>query len=177
VNKKNRPVVSDSIGGTDPNHKENRAFAASLSFIARKARSRMETLEYLRRKGYSGPAATGAVKRLELYGYINDADYAPMLVDSRMRANPRGISALRGELASKGIDESTIEAAVQNVDEHDAARRAVERGLYRWRGSDRRSFFRKVMAFLGRRGFPYDVASEVCNEAWESVSGDSEEGS
>ncbi|MFO8089604.1 MAG: regulatory protein RecX [Desulfatiglandaceae bacterium] len=155
---------------------EDRAFAASLDFLASKARSRLETVKYLSRKGFSGRAAADAVGKLEHYGYLNDEEYARMVVDSRVRLNPRGVPALRGELSSKGVDERTIDKAVQGIDERECARLAVERGLYRWRGDDRRSFFRKVMAFLGRRGFPYDVASEVCNEAWESVCGNSEEG-
>jgi regulatory protein len=152
------------------------AFAASLDFIARKPRSRLETVTFLKRKGYSGRAVADAVGKLERYGYLNDEDYARMVVDSRARLNPRGILALRGELSSRGVDERTIDKTVQAVDERESARLAVKRGLYRWRGDDRKRFFRKVMAFLGRRGFPYDVASEVCKEAWESVSGDSEEG-
>ena len=169
-------MKKEAPGGSVTNREEDRAFAASIDFIARKARSRLETVTYLSRKGFSGRAAADAVGKLEHYGYLNDEEYARMIVDSRVRLNPRGVLALRGELSSKGVDERTIEKAVQGVDERESARLAVERGLYRWRGDDRRSFFRKVMAFLGRRGFPYDVASEVCNEAWESVSGDFEEG-
>lgn len=161
--------------GNATGKEEDRAFAASVDFIAKKARSRLETVKYLSRKGYSGRAVADAVKKLEHYGYLNDEDYARMVVDSRFRLNPRGVSSLRGELSSRGVDEQTIERAVEGVDERESARLAVKRGLYRWRGDDRRSFFRKVMAFLGRRGFSYDVASEVCKEAWESVSGNSEE--
>jgi regulatory protein len=162
-------------GGRVMNSEEDRAFAASLDFIARKARSRLETVKYLSRKGFSGHAAADAVGTLEHYGYLNDEEYARMVVDSRARLNPRGIMALRGELSSKGVDEQTIDKAVQGIDERESARLAVERGLYRWRGDDRKNFFRKVMAFLGRRGFPYDVASQVCKEAWELMSGNSEE--
>jgi regulatory protein len=158
-------------GGRLPETEQDRAFAAALRFIARKARSRRETVEYLERKGYCGAAAAVAVSRLDRYGYLNDEDYARMLVDSRTRHNPRGITALREELISKGVDEVTIDSAVEGVDERDAARRAVERGLYRWRREDRKSFFRKVMTFLGRRGFPYDVSAEVCREAWQVLSG------
>jgi len=163
-------------GGSVTRPEEDRAFAASLGFIAKKARSRLETVRYLSQKGYSDRAVAEAVRRLERYGYLNDKEYARMIVDSRVRINPRGIMALRGELSSRGVDERTIDKAVQGVDERESARLAVKRGLYRWRGDDRTTFFRKVMAFLGRRGFPYDVASEVCSEAWDAVSRDSEEG-
>jgi regulatory protein len=155
----------------DGRREEELAYRASLGFIALKARSRWETIQYLLRRGFSDEAAAGAVKRLEDYGYLNDKAYARMLVESRTRLNPRGGAALRGELASKGVEESTAVAAVEAVDERDSARRAVEKGLYRWRGSDRKSFTRKVMAFLGRRGFSYEVANEACTEAWESLSG------
>lgn len=145
------------------------AYRASLNFIARRPRSRRETEDYLIRKGFSKAAVAGAVSRLDGYGYLNDEVYARMLVESRDRLNPRSASALRAELASRGVDEAAAGPALERLDELDAARRAVEKGLYRWRGSDRAGFTRKAMAFLARRGFSFEISAEVCARAWEAM--------
>ena len=148
---------------------EDRAYRAALGFVASKARSIRETAGHLSRRGFTDRAIADAVSRLEGYGYLNDDAYARMLVESRTRLNPRGVSALVRELALKGVEENIAAAAAGGIDEVDAARRAVEKGLYRWRDCDRKSFTRKVTAFLARRGFPYDISAEVCAKAWEEL--------
>ena len=148
---------------------KDRAYRSSLNFIARRPRSRRETEEYLSRKGFSKTAVSATLRRLEAYGYLNDEAYARMLVESRERLNPRSVSALRAELASRGVDEAAAGPVLERLDELGAARRAVEKNLYRWRGSEQAGFNRKVMAFLARRGFSFEISTEVCARAWEAV--------
>lgn len=153
---------------------EDRAYRKALGFIASKARTVRETADYLAGRGFHDEAVAGAVSRLMGHGYLNDEAYSRMLVESRTRLNPRGISALTGELISKGVDERTAAEATSDVDEADAARRAVKKGFYRWRNCDRAQFTRKATAFLGRRGFPAGISVQICNEAWKAMAENNE---
>lgn len=157
-----------------PASDEDRAYRTALGFIAAKARTIRETAAHLSRRGFTDEAVSEAVARLRKHRYLDDEAYARILVESRTRLNPRGVTALVGELVSKGVDERTAAEAASGVDEADAARRALEKGLYRWRDSDRAGFTRKAMAFLGRRGFSGEISIQACHEAWKAMTGNNE---
>lgn len=154
---------------TNPTSDEDRAYRTALGFIATKARTIRETAVHLSRRGFTDEAVAEAVSRLRKHRYLDDEAYARTLVESRTRLNPRGVPALVGELVSRGVDERTAAEAASVLDEADAARRALEKGLYRWRDSDRAGFTRKAMAFLGRRGFSGGISVRACHEAWEAM--------
>jgi regulatory protein len=77
--------------------------------------------------------------------------------------------ALRYELRSKGIGAEIIERAVASIDVSASAYRAADRKARQLRHADRATFERKVVEYLARRGFDYEVARRVAKRYWEEL--------
>ena len=77
-----------------------------------------------------------------------------------------GRTALRYELRQKGVANETIDAALEEQDEERAAWAALASKLDRWATLEQAEFEQKVMGYLARRGFRYDVSREVSQAAW-----------
>ena len=65
---------------------------------------------------------------------------------------------------SKIIDETVLE-----VDELAAARRATTKLAFRWSHLPKRDFSTKVGNYLKRRGFNYEIISQVVQDHWDTV--------
>lgn len=147
----------------------NRAYHHALRMLGYRPRSRLEIERRLRQKDYSAAAIDAAIERLLANQRLNDAAFAQSWLDNRERFRPRGVRALRYELRQKGLDPSTINDALTDLDEAALAWAAVEGKIDRWRTLDQSAFRKKVMGFLSRRGFNYATVRTVCQRAWESI--------
>jgi SOS response regulatory protein OraA/RecX len=163
---------------------------AAAAFLAVRPRSVDETRRRLGHLGYAAAPIEIVLDRLLAFGYLDDEVFARTWVESRDRAHPRGESALRRELARKGIDREIIaavlaerEAAVDAHDPDSAARptsglpatgesaepadeMAARRLIGRRAGSlarepDPRRRRQKAYALLARNGFAPDVCARV----------------
>ena len=110
------------------------------------------------------------VDRLVEMTYLDDAAFARAWVESRDRARPRGETALRREMALKGVPRELVEEVLsERVDEatgQDPNRSAAMALLERRRASldrepDPARRRQKAYALLARNGFD----PETCREA------------
>lgn len=145
---------------------------AAAAFLAVRPRSVAETARRLRHLGYPHRLVDEVVDRLLEMGYLDDAAFARAWVESRDTARPRGESALRRELAVKGVPRETVDAVLSEradgpgTDHADADVGAARRLLERRRNSlererDPRRRRQKAYALLARNGFD----PHVCHEA------------
>ncbi|MDR3545228.1 MAG: RecX family transcriptional regulator, partial [Candidatus Limnocylindrales bacterium] len=95
--------------------------AAAARFLEARPRSTDEVRHRLREAGYRDDLVEGALRRLTELGFLDDAGFARTWVESRDRARPRGVRALRDELRRMGVADADIEGAL-------AAREAVASG-------------------------------------------------
>lgn len=145
----------------------NKAYNHAIYFLGFRARSRAEMKDYLRGKKYPQTVVAEIIDRLAQEGYLDDTDFANTWVQERERFKPRGERALRYELRQKGVRDEAIEKALSQVDEDESAWRAIEGKLRQWRGLDEKTFTKKALGFLSRRGFGYQVARQAVERAWE----------
>ncbi len=102
-------------------------------------------------------------------GLADDAAFARYWLENRERHRPRGVRALRSELAAKGIERGAVEDAIATVhDEAAAALTAARARARRIPNSDPRDLARRLHEHLQRRGFDWEAAEaavrEVLNE-------------
>jgi regulatory protein len=162
---------------------------AAAMFLAVRPRSVAETRRRLQHLGYAQPLVETVVERLVALGYLDDEQFARAWVESRDRARPRGESALRRELALKGIDRETAatvlgERSSGAADDSDTGRRdpdgpsvdrlAAERLLERKRSSllrelDPAKRRQRAYALLARNGFDPDVCREAAGAFLRSL--------
>jgi regulatory protein len=155
---------------------------AAARFLEARSRSVDEVRHHLARAGYRTELVESAVARLTDLGMLDDAAFARLWVESRDRARPRSESALRRELAQKGIDRELADEILEErralgggdvADESSdgADMRAAARLLHRKaaalaRVADHRERRRRAYALLARNGFDPDVCREAVNRAF-----------
>jgi regulatory protein len=158
---------------------------AAARYLEQRSRSVSEVRRHLTEAQYPEALVTQAVDRLVDLGILDDQAFATAWVESRDRARPRGTSALRRELALKGLDREVIEetlagrrtageAARDEPDDDVSYRspdeRAAERLLSKSRMSlervaDPRARRQRAYALLARNGFDPEICRVVSGRA------------
>jgi regulatory protein len=150
------------------------AFQRAVRYLGMRPRSSAEIESYLKRKEYDEAIVEVVVRRLHEHHYLDDEAFARFWVDNRNRFRPKGGQALRYELRQKGVERETIDSTLEEQDEDGAAWAAVEPKLGRWADLDKFEFEQKLMNFLARRGFRFDVCRRAAAQAWEQLQAEAE---
>jgi SOS response regulatory protein OraA/RecX len=171
--------------------------AAAARFLEARPRSTDEVRHRLREAGYRDDLVEGALRRLTELGFLDDAGFARTWVESRDRARPRGVRALRDELRRMGVAAADIEGAlaareaVASGDDPDdprlvpgdgeraasgasdaaaAARLLARKGAGLMREPDLRKRRARAYALLARAGFDPGTAGQA-SAAWLQAAG------
>ena len=143
------------------------AFQKALHFISYRPRATAEVQKKLVEKGFSEPVVADTLDRLQRNGLLNDVQFAQAWVENRMAFRPRSRRVMAFELRQKGLVDETIDQALdEQVDEEALAYQAGQRQARRLASLDLKAFRLKLGAFLGRRGFSYDVVRPVVDRLW-----------
>jgi regulatory protein len=138
-------------------------------FLQYRPRSNAEVRRNLTQKKLPADVVEAAIERLTALGYLDDEQFARFWVDNRTTFEPRGPHALRSELRQKGVSDAIIRKVLETVDAEDAAYRAAQKKLRRYRGETIFDFKRKLGGFLQRRGFGFDVVNDTLTRLIEEL--------
>ncbi|MDM8530536.1 RecX family transcriptional regulator [Anaerolineales bacterium HSG25] len=147
----------------------HKLYEQALRYLGYRARSEGEMRQHLLGKGHAEQTVEETIDRLRGEGYVNDEEFARLWLADREQLRPRGARALRYELRQKGVNDAVIEQVLTDLDEEHSAWAAIQPKLRQWRALDWRSFQKKGMGFLSRRGFGYDVCRIVCERGWAEI--------
>jgi SOS response regulatory protein OraA/RecX len=135
-------------------------------------RSRHQLAEKLAERGVPPEAATAVLDRFEEVQLIDDAEFARMWVRSRSATNSLARSALRRELADKGVDPALAEDALAQVsddDERNTAGELIRRKMRRSADLSDRDVrdkeIRRLVAMLARKGYAPGLAFGLVKDA------------
>jgi regulatory protein len=142
----------------------------ALNFLSYRPRSSEEVRRNLREKEFAEQTIETVIERLTGAGLLDDAAFARYWVDNRERFQPRSHRALRYELNQKGVPDAAIQAALDDLDEEDAAYRAASARLRRYARADEETFRKRLGDFLARRGFGYGIVRDVLDRLWREQS-------
>jgi regulatory protein len=146
-----------------------KAYERTLGYLSYRPRSADEIRRYLAKRSLEADAIDQIVSRLKKVRLVDDREFAEFWVENRETFRPRGAWALRAELRQKGVAEPVIEGALQDLDESASAMRAAESAARRYGRQGREDFYRHLIGYLQRRGFPYGIARKVTEHYWEQV--------
>jgi regulatory protein len=139
-----------------------------LRLLTAAARPRAALAVALRQRGIPDQVADAVLDRFVEVGLIDDRAYAEAFVAAKHRDRALGVTALRTELRRKGVDDVTVDAAVQTLDqdaERDRARALISRRVDAAMGNGVQAARRRLIGLLARRGYAADVARQVVDEA------------
>ena len=143
-----------------------RAKAAALRFLAYRPRSAAEVRSRLTRR-FSRPLTERVMESLAEQSLVDDTKFARLWRQSRESSNPRSATAIRRELASKGVSKDIADEASRDVDDRDSAYRAGLKHARRLEGANFDTFRRRLWGFLARRGFSRSIARETGDRLWD----------
>lgn len=99
---------------------------------------------------------------------IDDAEFARLWTESRLRAKPRSAWLVKRELINKGVSPDLADAAVSDYDDSENAYRAASEYSRRLDGADYETFHRRLYGYMGRRGFSASISRSVISSLWRS---------
>ncbi len=151
------------------------AYMQALHFLDYRPRSRAELRKNLEKHAIPTDVINDVFKRWERSGLVNDERFAQDWVENRSEFRPRSRRALAYELHQRGLDDSSIEKALEGLNEEALAYQAAAKQARRFEGMQLRDFNNKLGSFLARRGFSYEVIKDVVAKVWTEMQGNEDE--
>jgi regulatory protein len=139
------------------------AYDEALKLIAKRDMSEFALRASLKKAGYSGNDVESAIQRLIEHKLIDDLKCAKRIVELHLNAE-RGRLAFLRLLKSKGFKRDVIEAALKPLDycQQIESAASLKRQLKgRYAGKPARETKAKLSQALSRRGFAWDIISQV----------------
>ena len=138
----------------------------ALRLISYRDRSKQEIRTRLRGSDFPEDIVEEVVEQLSQVGLLDDEKFSREWVKSRRAGRPMGRARLLRELRSKGVERPTIDKALEDIDEeteYELAHELAASRLEKTRRDDPAAR-RRLISFLGRRGFSWDTIDRVLNE-------------
>ena len=159
-------IDGDVVDGIKTAESDIQAKNTAINFLSYRPRSGKEIVDHLIKKGFRREIGSRVVQHLHALGMIDDEKFAYAFARDRMRKKPVGEALLRKELGSKGITGATAEKVLLEIlppaIQQEAALRAVQKKLRtlqsRKSKHDTDTKKKRLLDFLLRRGFPYEIA-------------------
>lgn len=151
------------------------ARAIALRFLARRRRTEKEIRDKLREKEFGDDEIRQTIEHLRKAGLLNDEEFARSFIRHQTTLRPKGRLLLKQKLLLLGIPKEMADAALdetfQETSQEEAARAAAQSFLRKSGPAtrDHRVLKQKLSAFLGRRGFTWDVIARVTKDATPST--------
>lgn len=143
------------------------AYLQSLKFIDYRERSEAEIRRHLKKRDISEDVMDDVIDRLQRSGLVDDHRFASNWVENRAEFRPRGRRALSYELRQKGISEEIIQETLDQYDDEAMAFQAALKQSKKYDLLEWPDFRKKMIGFLIRRGFSYDIATLIATRVWE----------
>lgn len=144
-----------------------------LKFISLRPRSRKEILDYLKKKipklaDQNQDLQDKVFKEIENLGLIDDTAFTYWWLEQRNTFRPKGKRALFYELKQKGIDNFIIEEVLaKGLDEMNLARQSGGKKWATLKNLPLEVSRQKLVGFLSRRGFSWEIIKKVLDEITE----------
>jgi len=134
----------------------------ALRILGNRNFSEQEMQKRLVSKGETEENASEAVRWLVELGYIDDSNYATLIV-GHYSAKGYGVSRVRDELYKRGIPRELWDEKLSELDDEEMSDAAFEFLRKKLRGSEDKDDLRRASDALVRRGFSYDDARAAVN--------------
>ncbi|GGH63622.1 regulatory protein RecX [Rothia aerolata] len=155
----------------EPESEFSRAKNIVLNQLAASAKSRAQLEKKLAEKEISEETAADILDRFEAAKLVNDEEFAQMYVRQRADFKKLSKSAIRRELAQKGVTGELAETALEQrsdederSDAHELVRKKLRLSMNFSDRKERDKIMRRLVGTLGRKGFPPSMAFSVVKE-------------
>ncbi len=133
-----------------------------LRLLTYRPRTEYELKCRLKQAGFDTAVIEETISVLHRTGLLNDKLFASDWVRWRLSVKPVGREYLRSELRHKGVDSDIIEESLHDYATSDELQKALALARKRAERCTKLTW-RRLVSYLGRRGFSHDVVLKVCN--------------
>lgn len=141
----------------------------ALRFLGHRPRTVREVRDKLRAKEFSDDDIAATIDELTRSNLLDDAEFARMYIRNALALHAVGQLLLKRKLLLLGVDKATVDDALHETFEHDnaenaalaAARKYLQKSSTSRKSVDQRVTRRHVAAFLGRRGYSWNVIQPI----------------
>jgi regulatory protein len=151
---------------------ERRAKNMLLHQLSRSIKSTKQLRDYLTKREIPSPVIDAAIERFTEAGLIDDLRYAETFAASKRSTRGLSTSALRRELGAKGIPTALIDEVLAQYSQEDDLKTAIRLAEKRIRGMghlEREVRHRRLLGFLGRKGFSSSICFNAIKAAEQSL--------
>jgi regulatory protein len=145
-----------------------RPLAVAFRYLSSRPRSEAELRLRLYRRGFDDGVVSQVVAELKEQSLVDDVAFAQFWRENREAFSPRSRRLVEQELKEKGVAAEVIAQIMTGFDDELEAYRAAKRKT-RSPWGDYPCFYKKLSAFLRRRGFDYDVIRRTVDRVWKEV--------
>jgi regulatory protein len=158
-----------------------RYYNLSIRYLSYRPRSEKEIVDYLEKKiknqkskgkiesqnerTIDDELIESIIKKLKDYKFIDDAEFVKFWIEQRIKFKHKPLRAIEYELKQKGIDKNLIDNAMDEFDKStfdlENAKKLAERKSSFYRNLSQEKRKEKVMNYLLRKGFSYDVVKKI----------------
>ena len=132
-----------------------------------RAKSKGELLAHLKKRGVEDEVANATIYKLTQNGLINDTEFAIAWTQSRHNAKKLSKRIIAGELRTRGVDQSAIDEALDEIDDESEYRTAFSLAMKKYSTMSRMEpevQIRRIQSLLQRKGFGFGVIGRVIRE-------------
>ena len=139
----------------------------ALNALVARAKSKGELLAHLKKRGVEDDVAQATIFRLQESGLINDSEFAKAWTQSRHTSKKLSKRIIAGELRTRGVDQSSIDEALDEIDDESEYRTAFSLGMKKYNTMSRLEpevQIRRIQSLLQRKGFSLPTIARVIRE-------------
>ena len=139
----------------------------ALNALVARAKSKGELLAHLKKRGVEDDVAQATIFRLQESGLINDEEFAKAWTQSRHTSKKLSKRIIAGELRTRGVDQSSIDQALDEIDDESEYRTAFSLGMKKYNTMSRLEpevQIRRIQSLLQRKGFSFSTIARVIRE-------------
>ncbi len=143
------------------------AYTIGLNALVARAKSKGELAAHLKKRGVEDDVAAATLFRLQEAGLINDEEFAKAWTQSRHSAKKISKRVIASELRTRGVDQNSIDAALDEIDDESEYRTAFELAMRKYNTMSRLESdvqIRRIQSLLQRKGFSFAVIGRVLKE-------------
>jgi regulatory protein len=150
------------------------AYLVAIRILTAMPRAVQELKRRLRQRGHKASVAAEAVGRLEAAGLLDDDAFAKHFTQARL-ARGHGPPRILTDLLSRGVERGLAEKSIahvlesEEVDPNEKARTLAEKRAAQLGDLPADTKKRRMLAYLGRRGFRGYEVTEIVDEVLAAV--------
>lgn len=165
-----REIDSDDLESSVKEGNFEKCYEAALHFLEYRARSEEELRRHLLlKRKFDIESVARSIIKLKEVNLINDKAFAESWTDDRISFKPKSRLMIKRELLQKGVDHQTANQVTDDIDDGESAYNAGIKKAKLIRNLEYPEFYKRLAAYLGRRGYGGDVVHGAVTRLWRYI--------